>query len=72
MMHPWDAMIEGDDAEVAAEIRADAVAYTRHLAGGRTGACVVIEKKYGLYGLSPQQVSEHLAEMSKPDESGGT
>lgn len=67
MTDPWDAMISGADAEVAAEIRADAVAYTRHLIAANTDACIRIEKKYGLYGLSPQQVSEHLAEMSKPE-----
>lgn len=66
----WDAMIAGDDAEVAAEIAADAVAYTRHLIANRIDACIAIEKKYGLFGLSPQQVSEQLVEMSKPSEGG--
>jgi hypothetical protein len=70
MIHPWDSMIAGDDAEVAAEIRADAVAYTRHFLGNRNKACVAIEQKYGLSGLSPQQVSEQLCEMSKPAEGG--
>jgi hypothetical protein len=70
MTDPWDAMIEGDDDEVAAEIRADAVNYTRHFLAGQTDSCVVIEQKYGLYGLSPEQVSEQLCEMSKPTPGG--
>ena len=69
-MHPWDAMIAGDDDEVAAEIRADATAYGKHLAAGRHDACVAIEKKYGLYGLTPEMVSFQLAEMAKPTEGG--
>ncbi len=67
MSDSWDAMIAGDDAEVSAEIRADAVAYTRHFLAGHLEGCIAIEQKYGLYGLSPQQVSEQLAEMSKPE-----
>jgi hypothetical protein len=70
MMHPWDAMIEGDDAEVAAEIATDAAAYGKLLAAGDDRGCIEIEQKYGLTGLTPQQVSEHLAEMSKPAEGG--
>ncbi len=67
MTDSWDAMIAGDDEEVAAEISADAVAYTRHFLAGYLEGCIAIEKKCGLYGLSPQQVSEQLAEMSKPE-----
>jgi hypothetical protein len=66
----WDAMIAGDDAEVAAEIAADANTYARHFMAGRQDDCRVIAQKYGLFGLSPQQVSEQLAEMSKPMEGG--
>lgn len=64
-MDAFDFMIAGDDAEVAAEIAADLNAYTRHLASSETDACIAIENKYGLFGLSPQQVSECLAEMAK-------
>jgi hypothetical protein len=35
MIDPWDSMIAGDDAEVAAEIAADANAYARHFMAGR-------------------------------------
>jgi len=62
-MDAFDFIIAGDDAEVEAEIRADAAAYVKHLAAANTDACIRIEKKYGLFGLSPQQVSETLAEM---------
>jgi hypothetical protein len=67
MIDSWDAMIAGDDEEVSAEIRADAAAYARHFMAGQTEACVAIAQKYGLFGLAPQQVSEQLAEMGKPE-----
>lgn len=65
-MNDWDTMIAGADAEVAAEIKADGAAYAFHMRGGNVAACVTIEQKYGLFGLSPQQVSEQLHEMSLP------
>jgi hypothetical protein len=70
MTDPWDEMISGDDAEVSAEIAADLAAYTKHLARGEFDACIRIEKKYGLFGLSPQMVSEQMAEMAKPTVGG--
>lgn len=70
MIDLWDAMITGDDEDVAAEIRADLTAYALHLGAGNHSACVNIEKKYGLYGLTPEMVSFQLAEMSKPVEGG--
>ena len=70
MADPWDEMLEQDDAEVVAEIKADMVAYTLHLAAGNISACIAIEKKYGLYGLSPQHVSEQLHAMTLPIEGG--
>lgn len=70
MTDSWDAMIAGDDDEVTAEIAADKAAYGYHLRDGNVDACIKIEKKYGLFGLSPQQVSEQLAEMAKPAEGG--
>ena len=66
MIDPSDEMIAGDDADVAGEITADLTAYTRHLAAAETDSCIRIEKKYGLFGLSPQQVTECLAEMAMP------
>ena len=66
MADAWDNMIAGDDAEVAAEIAADHRAYIKHLAAAETPACIGIEKKYGLFGLSPEMVSAELSEMAKP------
>ena len=62
-MDGWDFMIEGSDAEVAEEIRADGMAYVKHLKDGNNTACIAIENKYGLFGLSPELVSQTLAEM---------
>lgn len=70
MTDPWDRMLAMDDAELVAEIKADAAAYTMHFGAGNIAACVTIEKKYGLYGLSPQQVSEQLHEMTLPIQGG--
>lgn len=67
MTDSWDNMIAGDDEEVSAEIRADAIAYTRHFLAGNSTGCVAIAKKYGLFGLVPNDVSDHLIEMSKPE-----
>lgn len=62
-MDGWDFMIAGDEAEVAEEIRADALAYVKHLVDGNEQACIRIEEKYGLFGLTPEMVSTTLAEM---------
>jgi hypothetical protein len=59
-------MIEKDDAELVAEIKADMAAYAFHRHAGNVAACTDIEKKYGLMGHSPQKVLEHLHEMSLP------
>lgn len=66
MTDHWDTMIEKDDAELVAEIKADEAAYTLHMHAGNVAACTDIEKKYGLSGHSPQQVSEQLHEMALP------
>lgn len=66
MIDPWDTMIEGDDAEVAAEISADKAAYAFHMRDGNVADCVEIERKYGLFGLSPCQVLKELGEISLP------
>lgn len=65
-MTDWDSMIEGDDAEVAAEISADKAAYAYHMRDGNIDALLKIEQKYGLFGLSPQQVTQQLHKMSLP------
>lgn len=62
-MDGLDYLIAGDDAEVAEEIRADALAYVKHLVDGNKQACIRIEEKYGLVGMTPEQVSTTLAEM---------
>lgn len=62
----WDAMLKGDDDEVQAEIAADLTKYATALMRNDSAAAVSIEKKYGLYGMSPEQVSTILAEMAKP------
>lgn len=70
MTDAWDFMIAGSDAEVSAEIGADAIAYGKLLAAGDERGCLAIEEKYGFVGLPPQAVSEHLAEMAKPEGGG--
>ncbi|CAN7381983.1 hypothetical protein LJR220_003399 [Bradyrhizobium sp. LjRoot220] len=70
MSMSWDSMIAGDDAEVSAEIAADASAYAQLCEIDDSRGCLTIEEKYGLAGLPPQQVTEILAEMAKPDEGG--
>jgi len=67
MTDAWDDMIARSDAELCAEIDADRIAYLQHLMQGNVDACIRIEKRWGLFGLSPQQVSEQLAELSKPE-----
>lgn len=70
MIDPWDTMISGDDEEVAAEIRADAVAFGKLIAAGDEAGCIVIQQKYSFMGLPPEKISELLAEMGKPSEGG--
>lgn len=70
MTDAWDTMLTQDDAELLAEIKADEAAYAYHHHAGDVAACVTIEQKYGLYGLSPLQVSEQLHEMTLPIEGG--
>jgi hypothetical protein len=66
MTDSWDRMLADTDEELITEIRSDMAAYTARLLSGNTAGCVQIEQKYGLYGLSPQQVSEQLHEMTLP------
>jgi hypothetical protein len=64
MSDPWDEMIASDDAELVAEIAADAKSYVQALAAGDDRGCLAIEQKYDLVGLTPEQVSQHLADMA--------
>jgi hypothetical protein len=66
MTDSWDRMLADTDEELIAEIKFDLAAYTARLLSGNTTGCDEIEEKYGLYGLSPQQVSEQLHEMTLP------
>jgi hypothetical protein len=70
MTDAWDTILAQDDAELLAKIKADKAAYAFHVRDGNVAACIEIEQKYGLYGLSPQQVSEQLHEMAQPIEGG--
>jgi hypothetical protein len=42
----------------------DLALYVSYLASGCHACCARIERRYGLFGLSPQQVSEELAEIA--------
>lgn len=66
MTDHWDTMIEKDDVELVAEIKADIISYaTATLASNRTAA-LAIEQKYGLIGHSSENVALQLAEMALP------
>lgn len=67
MADTWDEMLANADAAILAEINADKAAYAKYTAAGNTAAATGIEKKYGLYGLSPQQVAEQLHQMALPE-----
>ena len=56
-------IVAGTDHDVDLRIRADLSAYTAAMQRGDTDACIAIEQRYGLLGLSPQQVSEELFDM---------
>jgi hypothetical protein len=58
--------IAGTEQEV--EARADLAAYTACMMRGDENGCNRIEAKYGLFGLSPQRVSEELAEIAASQE----
>jgi hypothetical protein len=52
-----------DDDHTSAASK-DLARYMIRMAVGDTDACIRIEKRYGLFGLSPQQVAEELAEIA--------
>ena len=65
-------MIEAaTDDEFTSIARADLARYAACMICGDIRGCIRIEKKYGLFGLSPQHVSEELAEIAASDEIGG-
>ena len=62
----WDATFSEDDGTPPpAECKADLAAYVKYLAQGAVNSCVAIEKKYGCFGLTPQQVCEELAFLAE-------
>lgn len=54
------------DKKLAEDAREDLRTYTAAMQRGDTAACVKIEKKYGMYGLSPEKVSNELFEIGAP------
>lgn len=72
MTSSWDTMLAKDDAELVAEIKADTATCVMHMHAGNVAACVAIEKKYGLYGSSTQDVLETLRQMALPIQGGVT
>jgi hypothetical protein len=56
-------MTANDDDHSSAASK-DLARYMVRMAVGDIDACIRIKKKYGLYGLSPQQVAEELAEIA--------
>ncbi|MBR0693604.1 hypothetical protein [Bradyrhizobium lablabi] len=62
----WDRCFGdgNDDDAYLKDAQADLSRYAAHLAKGETDACIAIEQKYGLFGLSPQMVSEELADIA--------
>jgi len=64
----WDEMLASEDAALVDEIKSDLTSYAAYTTAGNMAAAIVIEQKYGLFGLSPQQVSEQLREMTLPIE----
>lgn len=56
-----------DDDFTSAASR-DLAHYTICMMQGNIHGCIRIEKKYGLYGLSPQEVTEELAEIAAMQE----
>lgn len=71
MTDHWDTMIEMDDAELVAEIKADIISYATHTLSSDRNAQLVIERKYGMVGLSPEGVALQLAEMALDMPIGG-
>jgi hypothetical protein len=57
-------MISAHDDDHSSAARKDLSRYTACMMQGKIDVCIAIEKKYGLYGLSPQQVSEELADIA--------
>jgi hypothetical protein len=60
--------IAQSDSELEAQARVDLTKYIACMMRSDTDGCIAIEKRYGLYGLSPQQVSEELFEIAASQE----
>ncbi|MES2166569.1 MAG: hypothetical protein V4458_05990 [Pseudomonadota bacterium] len=56
-------ILGGGDDFLVSRIRADLSAYKAAMQHGDTDACIVIEKRYGLYGLSPKMVTDQMFDM---------
>lgn len=56
-------MSAADQTNSINDAGADLAAYVAAMHRDDDEACAAIEKKHGLYGLSPQQVAEELAEI---------
>jgi hypothetical protein len=54
-------MTDDDHSSAASK---DLARYMTCMMRADISGCIRIEKKYGLYGLSPQQVTEELAEIA--------
>lgn len=63
----FDQMLADSDAEFVAELKFDIATYAARLASGNKSGCLEIEQKYGLFGMSPEQVSEQLHQMTQGD-----
>ena len=54
----------GTEDDISSQARADLAAYIGYMVHADIAGCIKIEKRYGLYGLSPQRVSEELAKIA--------
>ena len=54
----------GTEDEISSQARADLAAYIGYMVQANVAGRLGIEKRYGLYGLSPQRVSEELAKIA--------
>jgi hypothetical protein len=52
------------DDDFTSPARRDLALYVSYLASGCHACCARIEKRYNLHGLSPQEVSEELADIA--------
>ena len=58
----------GTELEIQCDASRDLSRYIACMMRGDDRGCADIEKKYGFYGLAPQQVSEELADIAASQE----